>query len=167
MIKELDTPLPMARIDTIFVMIDLSTTHMRGIDALLHDVEWNNKEIEKTRDEFQFVDVAVDTDGDNLPDTTKESLEKVKVPYTVPADTVTGGLKIPGLNSGVEFELENWKLQKIKWGQIFSMASERKDVRIFSTPSITVIHGGGEDEDGGGSGKSKIQIMDTRSVGTS
>ena len=67
----------------------------------------------------------------------------------------------------MEFELENWKLQKIKWGQIFSMASERKDVRIFSTPSITVIHGGGEDDDGGGSGKSKIQIMDTRSVGTS
>jgi len=47
------------------------------------------------------------------------------------------------------------------------MASERKDVRIFSTPSITVIHGGGEDDDGGGGGKSKIQIMDTRSVGTS
>ena len=80
MIKELDTPLPMARIDTIFVMIDLSTTHMRGIDALLHDVEWNNKEIEKTRDEFQFVDVAVDTDGDNLPDTTKESLEEGQSP---------------------------------------------------------------------------------------
>ena len=104
----------------------------------------DNKEIEKTRDESQFVDVAVDTDGDNLPDTTK-SPRKVKVPTQYLADTVTGGLKIPGLNSGVEFELENWKLQKIKWGQIFSMASERKDVRIFSTPSITVIHGGGED----------------------
>ena len=52
--------------------------------------------------------------------------------------TLTGGLKIPGLNSGLEFELENWKIQQIKWNQIFSLASSREDVRIFSTPSITV-----------------------------
>ncbi len=49
MINDLDTPLPMARIDTIFVMVDLSETKQRGIDALLQDLEWmilnsNNEE---------------------------------------------------------------------------------------------------------------------------
>ena len=33
-IKILDTPLPMAKIDTIFVMVDLSQSNQRGIDAL-------------------------------------------------------------------------------------------------------------------------------------
>ena len=90
-----------------------------------------------------------------------------KVPYTVQADTFSGGLTIPGLNSGVEFELENWELKTIKWGQIFAAASERNDVRIFSTPSITVIHGGGEDDEKGGSKSSKIQIKEQRHFGTS
>jgi len=62
--------------------------------------------------------------------------------------------------------MENWKLKKIQWGQIFSMASERQDVRIFSTPSITVIHGGGDADEKSGAGKSKIQILDTRQIGT-
>ena len=53
----------------------------------------------------------------------------------------------------------------IKWGQIFAAASERNDVRIFSTPSITVIHGGGEEGEKGSAPKSKIQIKDIRSVG--
>ena len=46
------------------------------------------------------------------------------VNYFVPADTFSGGLTIPGLNSSVEFELEDWKLKNIKWGQIFA-ASEK------------------------------------------
>ena len=44
MIKELDTPLPMARIDTIFVMVDLSEAKQRGIDALFENVEWDDTE---------------------------------------------------------------------------------------------------------------------------
>ena len=48
-IKLLDTPLPMARIDTIFVMIDLSTSNMRGIDALFRDLSWSDTETQKTR----------------------------------------------------------------------------------------------------------------------
>ena len=170
MIDKLDTPLPMARIDTIFIMIDLTSTSLRGIDALFRDLEWNNNEaIEEEEDGI----VGYNGDGnsylgtkplDSIPEGTTPVYGKVKVPYTVPADSLSGGLSIPGLNSGVEFELENWKLQKIKWGQIFSAASERKDVRVFSTPSITVIHGGGEDGEKGGS-DSKIEIMDTRTHG--
>ena len=42
MIRVLDTPLPMAKIDTIFVMVDLSQANQRGIDALFQDLEWQN-----------------------------------------------------------------------------------------------------------------------------
>ena len=146
LIKQLDTPLPMARIDTIFVMVDLSQANQRGIDALFQDLSWNDSERTET--------INVDTDGDNLPDTTQD--------VEIGSRTLTGGLKIPGLNSGLEFELENWKIQQIKWNQIFSLASSREDVRIFSTPSITVSHG--EQPDRGGS-DSYIRISDERSIG--
>ena len=168
-INLLDTPLPMAQIDTIFVMIDLSTSNMRGIDALFRDIEWSNEEAQKTRKEEQDVyeEVTFPDPVTGLPTTEIRLAGKriVDVPYTVPADTFSGGLQIPGLNSGIEFELENWELKKIRWDQIFSAASERNDVRIFSTPSITVIHGGGEEGETGGGQKSKIQIKDVRSVG--
>ena len=42
MISQLDKPLPMARIDTIFVMVDLSQANQRGIDALFQDLEWSD-----------------------------------------------------------------------------------------------------------------------------
>ena len=42
MIEVLDVPLPMARIDTIFVMVDLSQANQRGIDALFQDLEWSD-----------------------------------------------------------------------------------------------------------------------------
>ena len=68
--------------------------------------------------------------------------------------------------TGNFFSCRIGSFKDFKWGQIFSLASERKDIRIFSTPSITVIHGGGDADEKSGSGKSKIQILDTRSVGT-
>ena len=37
MIESLDQPLPLARIDTIFVMVDLTEQNQRGIDALLRE----------------------------------------------------------------------------------------------------------------------------------
>ena len=37
----LDEPLPLARIDTIFVMVDLSEQNQRGIDALFGGLEWS------------------------------------------------------------------------------------------------------------------------------
>jgi type II secretory pathway component GspD/PulD (secretin) len=177
-INLLDTPLPMAQIDTIFVMIDLSTSNMRGIDALFRDLHWSDTETQKTR-KVEVPNYRTETvidpvtgqvaiDPITLEPVTREiedGTREEEVNYLVPADTLSGGLTIPGLNSNVEFELENWELKKIKWGQIFAAASERNDVRIFSTPSITVIHGGGEEGEKGGGQKSKIQIKDIRSVG--
>jgi len=176
-IQKLDTPLPMARIDTIFVMVDLTQSNQRGIDALFQDLEWNDGEsVEKGT---SFVnDNGTPTDfTDDFEDTTPDVVTGAK--------TLTGGLKVPLLNSSVNFELENWKLQKIKWNQIFSLASQREDVRIFSTPSITVSHGkdknapltsesngqqqgtqnegpveGSDDKEG-----SVIEIIDERSIG--
>jgi general secretion pathway protein D len=157
MINELDTPLPMARIDTIFVMVDLSESKQTGIDALLGNMEWDDTQ----------QDVSETVTEDPTPQDPNNGDERVvRVNRTTGGENLTGDLKIPGINSSLGFEMENWKLKKIQWGQIFSMASERKDVRIFSTPSITVIHGGGDADEKSGAGKSKIQILDTRSVGT-
>ena len=150
LIQQLDTPLPMARIDTIFVMVDLSQANQRGIDALFQDLTWNDNEQTTTET------VNVDTNGDNVPDSEQTNT------YKSGAKSLTGGLKVPFLNSGLEFQVENWKIQQIKWNQIFSLASKREDVRIFSTPSITVSHG--EQQDGKG-GDSYIRISDERSIG--
>jgi type II secretory pathway component GspD/PulD (secretin) len=150
LIKQLDTPLPMARIDTIFVMVDLSQANQRGIDALFQDLTWNDNERTITET------VNVDTNGDNVPDSEQTNT------YKSGAQSLTGGLKVPFLNSGLEFQVENWKIQQIKWNQIFSLASKREDVRIFSTPSITVSHG--EQQNKGG-GDSYIRISDERSIG--
>ena len=150
LIKQLDTPLPMARIDTIFVMVDLSQANQRGIDALFQDLTWNDNEQTITET------VNVDTTGDNVPDSEQTNT------YKSGAKSLTGGLKVPFLNSGLEFQVENWKIQQIKWNQIFSLASKREDVRIFSTPSITVSHGEQQNSKGG---DSYIRISDERSIG--
>ena len=157
MISDLDTPLPMARIDTIFVMVDLSETKQRGIDAFLQNIEWDDSESQITRTIRK--DLTPENPNDN-------EFEEERVTEVSGGNTFTSDLKLPLINSGLGVELENWKLKKINWGQIFSLASERKDVRIFSTPSITVIHGGGDADEKSGTGKSKIQILDTRAVGT-
>ena len=153
LIEQLDTPLPMARIDTIFVMVDLSQANQRGIDALFQDLSWNDNEQTITET------VNVDTTGDNIPDSQQTNT------YKSGAKSLTGGLKVPFLNSGLEFQVENWKIQQIKWNQIFSLASKREDVRIFSTPSITVSHGEQQNKSGGGGGDSYIRISDERSIG--
>ena len=59
MIEDLDQPLPLARIDTIFVMVDLSDENSRGIDALFKDLEWSEKKVE-----FQEYEVR---DSSGLP----------------------------------------------------------------------------------------------------
>ena len=157
MIKELDTPLPMARIDTIFVMVDLSESKQTGIDALFSNLTWDDTE----------VDVFERAVSDPTPQEPNSGDEVIKTKdFTTGGKNLTGDLQIPVINSSVKVDLQNWKLEKLMWGQIFSMASQRKDVRIFSTPSITVIHGGGDADEKSGAGKSKIQILDTRPVGT-
>ena len=156
MIKKLDTPLPMARIDTIFVMVDLSANKARGIDALFQDLYWtDDSRVEERYLTEPGLDKIIDTPDDIT----------TKISDTIGGKNLEGSIGIPGINSKITFDMQKGKIKEVSWGQIFSLASQRKDVRIFSTPSITVIHGGGEDSDTKGSGKSKIQIMDTRSIG--
>jgi type II secretory pathway component GspD/PulD (secretin) len=153
LIRELDTPLPMARIDTIFVMVDLSQANQRGIDALFQDLNWKNNDSVIPGDQIIVDPDAIPNSGDEYTETLPDEV--------LENETLTGGLKVPFLNSGVQFKMDNWKLQEVQWNQIFSLASSREDVRIFSTPSITVSHGGKERSEG----ESYIEIKDERKVG--
>ena len=156
MISQLDKPLPMARIDTIFVMVDLSQANQRGIDALFQDLEWSDDStIESATTTNPGADGVLGT-GDDFEQTETTNFG---------SEVLSGALKVPLLNSTVPFKMQNWKLSQVQWSQIFSLASQRNDIRIFSTPSITVIHGGRGVGEEGGTGTSKIQIRDRRSVG--
>ncbi len=131
MIDDLDEPLPLARIDTIFVMVDLSQQRQRGIDALFSDVEWTDDEKVETQQITNQGDDGIIGTPDDFTETITTSSG---------SNILDGVMKVPGLNSAVPFQMQNWKLKKIQWEQIFSVASERNDVRIFSTPSIMVSH---------------------------
>jgi type II secretory pathway component GspD/PulD (secretin) len=131
MISSLDEPLPLARIDTIFVMVDLSEQNQRGIDALFGGLEWS-KYARGERGENLFGEVTninvPGSDGSTTISTPKKT------------NSFQGVLGIPGINSSMPFQMEDWKLTGLRWDQIFSLSSERNDVRIFSTPSLMVSH---------------------------
>jgi len=141
MIESLDQPLPLARIDTIFVNVDLTEQNQRGIDAFLTNVEWSK--------------YARGSKGDNLfGEASGEQSKTVKVVSTLndgsqvteestvvaPNNIVQGVLSVPGINAALPFELDNWKLSALRWDQLFALSAERNDVRIFSTPSLMVSH---------------------------
>ena len=132
MIDDLDEPLPLARIDTIFVMVDLSQQRQRGIDALFSDLEWTDDERVEKGESFR--------NDNGTPTDFTDDFDDKRPDVVTGSNLIDGVLKVPGLNSAVPFQMQNWKLKKIQWEQIFSVASERNDVRIFSTPSIMVSH---------------------------
>ena len=123
LIDKLDKPLPLARIDTIFVMVDLSQQNQRGIDALFGGLKWNDDSSVETQ-------TVTNPGDDGLPGTADDTTETIS---SSAAKALEGTLKIPGLNSAASFQLQNWNLKQVAWDQIFSLASERNDVRIFST----------------------------------
>ena len=131
MIASLDEPLPLARIDTIFVMVDLSEQNQRGIDALFGGLEWS-KYARGERGEGLFGEVT----NINVPGS--DGTTTVSAPQKT--NSFEGVLGIPGLNSSMPFQMEDWELTGLRWDQIFSLSSERNDVRIFSTPSLMVSH---------------------------
>ena len=132
MIESLDHPLPMARIDTIFVMVDLTEQNQRGIDALFKDLKYT-KDVERTV--FEILPGA-----DGLPGT-DDDISSSRIESSLGTGDAFGGeLVIPGLATAVPFQMQNWKLTEIAWGQIFALTQERNDVRIFSTPSLMVSH---------------------------
>ena len=143
MIESLDQPLPLARIDTIFVMVDLTEQNQRGIDALFGSLDWSkyargprsdNLFGEPTTQTTQVVDPGPDGvigGGDDITST---------VASNVAQNTFQGIVGIPGLNTTIPFQMQDWELTGIRWDQIFALSSERNDVRIFSTPSLMVSH---------------------------
>ena len=140
MIESLDQPLPLARIDTIFVMVDLTEQNQRGIDALFGGLEWS-KFARGARGDNLFGEPVTGTsqvtnaNADGSPGDTTST-----VTNNVGGETVQGILGIPGLNTNIPFQMQDWELTGIRWDQIFALSSERNDVRIFSTPSLMVSH---------------------------
>ena len=143
MIESLDQPLPLARIDTIFVMVDLTEQNQRGIDALLSNVEWSKYSRGSAGDNLFGEPVSgsgtvTDPGADGIVGTSDDTTRNVS--SNVSSNVIQGVAGIPGLNSSVPFELQDWKLTAIRWDQLFALSSERNDVRIFSTPSLMVSH---------------------------
>jgi len=143
MIDSLDQPLPQARLETIFVMVDLTEQNQRGIDALLGNLEWS-KFARGPRGEGLFGETVTGNqqvtsagpDGLlNTPDDISTSVSQ-----NIARETFQGVLGIPGLNTSMPFQMEDWKLTGIRWDQIFALSSERNDVRIFSTPTLSFAH---------------------------
>tara|TARA_Y100000589_G_scaffold323150_1_gene357247 strand:+ start:226 stop:2421 length:2196 start_codon:yes stop_codon:yes gene_type:complete len=147
MIESLDHQMPQARLDTIFVMVDLIEDHQRGIDALFGSLEWS-KFARGPRSENLFGDPVtedqqVTTAGPDGLLGTADDISSTVV-SNVSRNTMQGVLGIPGLNTAVPFQLEDWKLTGVRWDQIFARAAFRNDVRIFSTPSLSFAHNSAE-----------------------
>ena len=130
-IRKLDTPLPMAQIETIFVMVDLDERNSRGIDALFSDLKYEYTPGGVT----QVTDPGPDGVIGGGDDTTRSVL-------TDSNKKLEGNIGVPFLDTSASFVMNNWKINALQWGQIFNLATERSDVRIFSTPTLTVLHGG-------------------------
>ncbi|MFL2937572.1 MAG: secretin N-terminal domain-containing protein [Opitutales bacterium] len=140
MIESLDQPLPLARIDTIFVMVDLTEQNQRGIDALFGSLEWS-KFARGPRSDGLFGEPAEQTTQVEIPDAAgNPSGEFRTVTNNVSQNTFQGIVGLPGLNTTLPFQMQDWELTGIRWDQIFALSSERNDVRIFSTPSLMVSH---------------------------
>ena len=143
MIDSLDQPLPQARLETIFVMVDLTEQNQRGIDALLGNLEWS-KYARGPRGEGLFGETitgnqqVTSAGPDGLLGTGDD--DTTNVSRNIARETLQGVVGIPGLNTSVPFQLEDWKLTGIRWDQIFALSSERNGVRIFSTPTLSFAH---------------------------
>ena len=135
MIESLDHPLPLARIDTIFVMVDLTEQNQRGIDALFKNLEWSKYDRGETGDGL----FGAPNNGTVTIDQPAGS-DPIQVSGNVVSETFQGVLGVPGLGSSIPFQMHDWKLSGIRWDQLFSLSAERNDVRIFSTPSLMVSH---------------------------
>ena len=140
MIESLDQPLPLARIDTIFVMVDLTEQNQRGIDALFGSLEWS-KFARGPRSDGLFGEPAAQTTQVEIPNADGTPSGQFRtVTNNVSQNSFQGIVGLPGLNTTLPFQMQDWELTGIRWDQIFALSSERNDVRIFSTPSLMVSH---------------------------
>ena len=94
MVESLDQPLPLARIDTIFVMVDLTEQNQRGIDALFGGLEWSKYARGDAGDkafgdpETEEIEVMSDPGPDGVPGTSDDVTSKEKI--FSPQNTLNG-----------------------------------------------------------------------------
>ena len=140
MIESLDQPLPLARIDTIFVMVDLTEQNQRGIDSLFSGLRWSKDARSPAAGDSLFgepqnqADVTTTVTNPDGSQTTTSTSKKMLT------DVVEGSVGIPFLDTRASFQMDSWKLSAVAWDTIFALSKERNDVRIFSTPSLMVSH---------------------------
>ena len=118
MIESLDQPLPLARIDTIFVMVDLTEQNQRGIDALFGGLEWS-KFARGARGDNLFGEPITGTTQVTNADGTTGGVGSTTSTVT----SNVGGESFQGIWSAwVEyhdsFQMQDWELTGIRWDQI-------------------------------------------------
>jgi general secretion pathway protein D len=135
-IELLDKPLPMAQIDTIFVMVNINSSGSRGIDLFSGAFQYDKST------------ARVETIVNPQDGTTQE----INFPAS---DQLVGAISPPGLGGPISFTLDSWKLQQVAWDNIFKIAQSNSDTRVFSSPSIVVSHNSDDVE---------ISMKNTRTV---
>ena len=120
-IEQLDTPLPMAQIDTIFLMVTMNGSANRGIE-LFSNALYQKSEGSSYQDP-QGTTVVIPK-GENL----------------------SFDANLPGVGGPMSFSFLNSKLNEIAWSNIFKVAQSTSDTRVFSSPSLVVTHNAKEVE---------------------
>ena len=120
-IEQLDTPLPMAQIDTIFLMVTMNGSANRGIE-LFSNALYQKSEGSSYQDP-QGTTVVIPK-GENL----------------------SFDANLPGVGGPMSFSFLNSKLNEVAWNNIFKVAQSTSDTRVFSSPSLVVTHNAEEVE---------------------
>ena len=120
-IRLLDHPLPMAQIDTIFLMVTMNGSASRGIE-LFSNALYTKSEGGSYAD----------------PQGTVVNIPK--------GESLSFNATAPGLGGPMTFGFLDNKLNNIAWNNIFKVAQTTSDTRVFSSPSLVVTHNAKEVE---------------------
>ncbi len=120
-IKLLDNPLPMAQIDTIFLMVTMNGTASRGIELFSNAL-------------YQKSEGGTYTDPQGAT---------VNVPK---GESLSFDASLPGIGGPMSFGFLDSKLNNVAWNNIFKVAQSTSDTRVFSSPSLVVTHNADEVE---------------------
>jgi len=120
-IKLLDKPLPMAQIDTIFLMVTMSGSASRGIELFSNAL-------------------YTKSEGGTYTDPQGTA---VNVPK---GESLSFNATLPGVGGPMTFGFLDSKLSNVAWDNIFKVAQTTTDTRVFSSPSLVVTHNAKEVE---------------------
>jgi general secretion pathway protein D len=121
-IRLLDKPLPMAQIDTIFLMVTMSGGANRGIELFSNAL---------------YTESAGGTVTD--PQTKLETV-------VAPGKYLNFDANLPGVGGPMTFGFLDSKLNNVAWNNIFKIAQSTTNTRVFSSPSLVVTHNAEEVE---------------------